>query len=48
VLKIDTSKNAKTYYEYEVEENERKRNIKILKEEYVPAVKNEFIGTINV
>jgi hypothetical protein len=48
VLKIDTAKSAKTYYEYEVEQNDNKRNIKVLKEEYVPVVRDEFIRVINV
>jgi hypothetical protein len=48
LLKIDTTKNAKTYYEYEVEQNDNKRNIKVLKEEYVSVVKDEFVRVINV
>lgn len=48
VLRIDTSRNAKTYYQYEVEQNDDKRNIKILKDEYVSVVKDEFIRIINV
>jgi hypothetical protein len=48
VLKIDTTRSAKTYYEYEVELNDNKRNVKILKEEYVAVVKDEFIRVINV
>lgn len=48
VLKIDTTRSAKTYYEYEVELNDNKRNVKILKEEYGAVVKDEFIRVINV
>ena len=48
VLKIDTTRNAKTYYEYEVEENDNKRSIKVLKEQYVSVVNDEFIRVINV
>lgn len=36
------SKDIKTYYEYEVETNDAKRRIKLLKPEFVPAVEKEF------
>lgn len=42
VLKVDTARNIKTYYEYEVGLNEEKRNIKILRPEFVPTVTDEF------
>jgi hypothetical protein len=48
VLKIDTAKSAKTYYDFEVEENDNKRSIKVLKEQYVSVVNDEFIRVINV
>jgi hypothetical protein len=39
---INESSDIKTYYQYEVEENEKKREIKLLKSEFVPAVEKEF------
>jgi hypothetical protein len=36
------STEIKTYYEYEIEENEKKRNIKLLKPEFIPAIEKEF------
>lgn len=42
VIKIDVTKETKTYYEYETEANEEKRLIKILKPEFVQAVNEEF------
>jgi hypothetical protein len=45
VIRIDVTKGLKTYYEYEMEQNENKRKIKILKPEFVPAVEEEFRRT---
>lgn len=39
---IAITKETKTYYEYEVELNEDKREITLLKPEFVPAVEREF------
>ena len=42
------TKEAQTYYTYEVEENEKKRTIKLLKNDFVAAVEKEFkevVGT---
>lgn len=36
------TKETKTYYDYEVELNEQKRSIKLLKPEFVSIVENEF------
>ena len=36
------SKEKKTYYEYEMETNEEKRNIILLKPEFIPQVEKEF------
>jgi hypothetical protein len=36
------SKEKQTYYDYEVEENEAKREIKLLKKDFVPEVEKEF------
>lgn len=39
---VAVTKQTKTYYEYELEENEKKRKIKILKPEFAPAIEEEF------
>lgn len=36
------TKTTKTHYEYELEENEKKREINLLKPEFVPAIEKEF------
>jgi hypothetical protein len=41
-ITIDIGKEFKTYYEYEVEANDDKRSIKILKPELVDVVEKEF------
>ena len=41
-ITIETNKYLMTYYEYEVEQNDEKRIIKILKPEYAPLVEQEF------
>lgn len=41
-IKIDTSKDRLTYFDYEINLNEQKRNIKILKPEFIPSIKEEF------
>ena len=46
IVQIDTTKNLKTYYQYELELNDKKRNIKVLKPEFVPSVTDEFIRVI--
>jgi hypothetical protein len=46
-LTIDITKESLSYYNYEVEENENKRSIKILKPEFVPIVENEFTEVFN-
>lgn len=48
IVKIDTTRNAKTYYQYEVEENDKKRNIKVLKPDLATTITNEFLEVINV
>ena len=39
---IQTTKETKSYYDYEIEQNESKREIKLLKREFVPDVEKEF------
>ena len=39
---ISITKNAKTYYQHELELNESKRSIKLLKKEYSIQIENEF------
>jgi hypothetical protein len=41
-IDIEVSKETKTYYEFEIEDNEKKRRIKILKPEFVFAADQEF------
>lgn len=41
-IKITRNKKTETYFDYEQELNESKRNIKILKREFLPSLKNEF------
>ena len=39
---VKVTKETQTYYDYEIEENEKKRTIKLLKKEFVPEVEKEF------
>jgi hypothetical protein len=41
-IKITMSKENKSYYVYETESNDSKRTIKLLKQEFIPAVEEEF------
>ncbi len=41
-IKITTTKETKSYYDYEVEENETKRTIKLLKPEFVSSIEEEI------
>lgn len=41
-IKIDKSKESKSYYDYEIDENESKRQIKILKPEFAYALEQEL------
>jgi hypothetical protein len=42
VITIATSKNTQSYYDYEMELNESKRSIKLLKPEFVGNIESEF------
>lgn len=42
VITIAVSKSSQSYYDYEMELNESKRKIKLLKPEFVPAIEEEF------
>jgi hypothetical protein len=42
------SKEKQTHYDYEVEENEAKREIKLLKKEFIPEVEKEFKRVISL
>ena len=46
-VKIETTKKTKTYYEYEMDANEAKRTIKILKPEFASTVEQEFRRVIS-
>jgi hypothetical protein len=41
-IRIQISKETQTYYDYEMELNESKRRIKLLKQEFVPNIEEEF------
>ena len=41
-IKITTTKETKSYYDYEIEENEAKRTIKLLKPEFVSSIEEEL------
>lgn len=47
-LVIQTSKTTKTYYDYELENNESKRTIKILKPEFAAGLQQEFVNIFTV
>jgi hypothetical protein len=42
VITQTVTREKKTYYEYEQEENEAKREINLLKPEFVPQIEKEF------
>ena len=42
-ITLEVSKESITYYNYEMEENETKRSIKILKPEFIPVVQEELM-----
>ena len=46
-IDVEVSKETKTYYDFEIEDNENKRRIKILKPEFVFAVDQEFRRVIS-
>jgi hypothetical protein len=46
-IDVEVSKETKTYYEFEIEDNEKKRRIKILKPEFVFAADQEFRRVIS-
>ena len=41
-ITITTTKETKSYYDYEIEENEAKRTIKLLKPEFVSSIEEEL------
>jgi len=47
-FKVDIAKNTKTYYDYEIEYNETKRTINLLKPEFINAVKDELKRVMGV
>jgi len=47
-VKKEVSKNTKTYYEYEIDYNERNRTINILKPEFIESVTSEFKRVIGI
>ena len=47
-IKIEVLKSIKTYYEYEIDYNERNRTINILKPEFIDASTSEFKRVIGI
>jgi len=45
---VATSKETRTYYDYEIEENENKREINLLKIDFLPTVEKEFKKVFNL
>ncbi len=41
-VNITINKETKTYFDYELEENEKKRSIKLVKPEFIPGIEKEF------
>lgn len=46
-ITIDITKETKTYLQYEIEKNDSKRTIKLLKNEFIDSVENEFKRVIS-
>jgi hypothetical protein len=46
-ISVAVTKETLSYYDYEIEQNENKRSIKILKPEFLPIVEQEFIGVFS-
>ena len=47
IIKIAISKETESYYDYEVEQNESKRTIKLLKPESVSVIENEIVNILS-
>lgn len=47
VLTVSITKSRMSFYDYEVEQNDAKRIIKILKSDFVPTVDQEFVRVIS-
>lgn len=47
IVNITITKETQNYYDYEVEQNDNKRKIKILKPEFVQAVEEEFKNKVS-
>jgi hypothetical protein len=48
IVTIAVSKETRSYYTYEVDENETKREIKLLKKDFIPDVEKEFKRVIKL
>jgi hypothetical protein len=42
IIRIQIAKETQSYYDYEMQNNESKRKIKLLKPEFVPPIESEF------
>lgn len=48
LVTVAVSKEKRSYYTYEIEENEKKREIKLLKKDFIPDVEKEFKRVIRL
>ena len=48
VVTVATTKDTQTYYDYEVEENESKREINLIKSDFLPQIEKEFKRVISL
>jgi hypothetical protein len=46
-LRVNIDKTVLSYYDYELELNDDKRNIKIMKPEYVSTIQDEFVRVMS-
>jgi hypothetical protein len=46
-LRVDVDKTVLSYYDYELELNDDRRNIKIMKPEYVSTIQDEFVRVMS-
>ncbi len=46
-LRVSIDKTVLSYYDYELELNDDKRNIKIMKPEYVSTIQDEFVRVMS-
>jgi hypothetical protein len=45
---VAITKDTQTYYDYEVEENESKREINLIKSDFLPQIEKEFKRVVSL